>query len=253
MPKILLFDLETSPAFGTFWPSNIWKANVLKVHQDWFILMAGYKWLGDKTTKIVSMYDYDLFDKDPTDDYAVCEVMHNLFDEADVVIAHNGDKFDIPRLNARMIQQGFSPPSPAKTIDTLKIAKNKFAFTQNSLGELGQALGLGKKLSTGGYQLWEDCMDGCPKAWNKMSKYCKQDVDLLEKVYLTLRPWDDRHPNLAVFEGGFQCPTCNSKDIQQRGYRTTNTCTYKQFMCKSCGRFSRKRLSEKTKPKPELR
>jgi hypothetical protein len=43
-------------------------------------------------------------------------------DEADIICAHNGDAFDIKKINSRLITNGFKPPSPFKTIDTLKAA-----------------------------------------------------------------------------------------------------------------------------------
>ena len=74
-----------------------------------------------------------------------------MFDEADVVIAHNGDKFDMRKANARFGH--YEPPMPVQQVDTLKVARKYFKFESNKLGDLGEHLGLGNKEVTGGFAL----------------------------------------------------------------------------------------------------
>ncbi len=169
-PKILLFDIETSPSLGYVW--TLFETNVIKVKQPWSLLCFSYKWLGDKTTKVVSLPQFSTYKKNPRNDYEVTKKLHELFELADVIIGHNGDKFDIRKVNAKLIEHGFLPPSPYKTIDTLKIARKYFKFDSNRLNDLGELLGLGRKVETGGFTLWEKCINGDLKAWNKMEKYC---------------------------------------------------------------------------------
>jgi hypothetical protein len=76
-------------------------------------------------------------------------------------------------------------------------------------------------------------MRGEKKWWDKMKRYNKQDVRLLEKVYLRLRPFIKNPPNLSVFLGPV-CPKCGSKDLQLRGMSHTQTGTYQRFYCKKC-------------------
>jgi DNA polymerase III epsilon subunit-like protein len=64
-------------------------------------------------------------------------------DEADLICAHNGDAFDIKKINSRLIVNGFKPPSPFKTIDTLKIARRVFKFDSNKLDNIGRYLSRG--------------------------------------------------------------------------------------------------------------
>ena len=42
------------------------------------------------------------------------------------------------------------PPSPYKTIDTLKIARKYFGFNSSKLDDLGRVLGAGEKVRHGG-------------------------------------------------------------------------------------------------------
>ena len=61
-------------------------------------------------------------------------------------------------------------------------------------------------------------MGGDKKAWKLMCDYNIQDVVLLEKVYLKLRGWDERHPNTALWGNVIGCPNCGSDNKQKRGF-----------------------------------
>ena len=181
--KILLFDIETSPILANVW--SLWsEAKSMKlVDVDWYVLTWSAKWLGDKKTVVKSLPEYKNYKKDRTDDSALLQDLWDLLDEADIVIGHNAQKFDCKKVNARFLLNGMPPPAPYRVIDTLKAAKAHFAFTSNKLDSLGEILGLGRKVDTGGFELWKGCMNNDPKCWKLMCKYNKQDVDLLEKVY----------------------------------------------------------------------
>lgn len=233
-PKILIMDIETSPIIGYTW--GMWEQNVIDIKQDWHMLCFVAKWYGEKKTISCSLPDFKAFKKDPTDDLGVVTKLWELFDEADVVVAHNGDQFDIKKARARFVINGLTPPSSFLQIDTKKVAKRYFNFTSNKLDELGRYLGLGRKQSTGGFQLWLDCMAGVKTAWVKMLKYNKQDVLLLEDVYTKLKPWMTNHPNLNVYTGKANaCPTCTSTNVQKRGFSITRVGRKQRFQCQDCG------------------
>ena len=82
------------------------------------------------------------------DDTRIVKDLWILLDEADVVIAHNGKKFDVPKCNARFIVAGLAPPSFYKQIDTLDIAKKQFGFSSNKLDALAGYFGFKTKLDT---------------------------------------------------------------------------------------------------------
>ena len=89
------------------------------------------------------------------------------------------------------------------------------------LDSLAQYLGVGRKLPHTGFDLWRGCMSGDLKSWAIMKRYNAQDVRLLERVYLKLRPWGV-HPNVnLVNQRPNACPKCGSTHIQSRGYRYT--------------------------------
>ena len=161
-----------------------------------------------------------------------------------MVIAHNGDQFDIKKLNARFIYYGMTPPSPYKTVDTLKVARRYFAFNGNKLGDLGPHLGLGEKVKHTGFDLWLGCLNGKPEAWELMKTYNRQDVVLLEKVYNKFLPWIRNHPNMGMWKENTVCPKCGSRNITSRGWAITTVSRFRKFACNDCGGWGRIRVNE---------
>lgn len=244
--KILAYDVELSPSLGYVWGK--YEQNVLAYTQEWYLLCFSYKWLGEKNIKVVAQPDFPEYEKDKTNDYRVTEKLHSLFDEADVVVAHNGDNFDQKKAHARMLYHGFTPPSPYRSIDTKKVAKKYFQFNSNKLDDLGEHLGLGRKVDTGGFELWLGCMQGDEKSWRMMKSYNRQDTRLLESVYYKLRPWIDNHPSLALMDGRpSACPKCGSGPLQSRGTIKYAKVTYaRRYQCQECGGWSQERLNTKS-------
>lgn len=234
-----MFDIENSPSSGLFY--ELWKeGNIVSIEKQWYLLSFAYKWLGEKKTHVISLPDFKLYKKDKENDRDLVKALHEIMSEADVVIAHNGNNFDIKKSNARFIFHGLKPTTPFKSIDTLQVARRYFQFTSNRLNDLGVYLGLGKKLKTGGFDTWKGCMNGDMKAWKLMCEYNKQDVVLLEKIYLTMLPWIQNHPNVNILDERVgACPNCASTKIIKRGYGITLTTKYPRYRCTDCGRWSR--------------
>lgn len=240
--KTLLIDIETSPLQIFAW--GVYEQDALDIIKDWRIMAFSYKWLGEKKTHVKALPDYKTYKRDRDNDYELVKELWKLFNEADLIVAHNGDKFDIRKTNARFIKHNLGVPKPYKTVDTLKIARKYFKFDSNRLNDLGKYLGLGNKVKTGGIDLWLGCIAGDMKSWDLMKKYNKQDVVLLEKVYLHLRPWHHTHPNMNIVDDHTcVCPLCGSDKLQKRGFEITDSglSRYQRYHCKKCGRWSKGR------------
>jgi len=240
--RVLLFDIETSPTIGMAW--EMWDTNIIKVTQSWYMLSFSYKWLGDKKAKVVALPDLKGYKKNKKDDRELCHLLWKLIDEADIVIGHNSDKFDIRKANARFAEHGFPPTSPYKTVDTLKVARKYFKFESNKLNELGKRLGVGEKVKTGGFDLWDGCLNDDPKSWALMKRYNLQDTELLERVYLKLRPWMKQHPNMNVFTLKDGCPNCSGLNVQRRGFSITKRGRRQRFQCNDCAAWSHGDMEE---------
>lgn len=244
-PKILIFDIESAPNLAYVWGK--YDQNVIAYDTEWYMLCYAAKWLGKRKIYTSKLNDYQSrFKKDATDDYAVVLSLWKMLDEADIVIAHNGKAFDVKKANARFLFHGLPPPSPFKQIDTLTEARKHFKFNSNKLDDLGNLLGLGRKISHEGFPLWLKCMQGQKTAWNRMIAYNKQDILLLEKVYEKFKPYITNHPNIGLYQGKtFACPNCGSSHLQKRGFNRTKTNTFQRFQCQDCGAWSQNTRCEK--------
>jgi hypothetical protein len=229
-PKILIYDVENTPNLGYSWGK--YEQDIIRFTKEWELLSVAYKWLGEKEVRFVSR-------QGRVSDERVAKTLHQLFSEADIVVAHNGDKHDQRKAKARMIFHGLTPPKVLTSIDTRKVARTYFGFNSNSLDDLCQLLKLGKKLKTPGFDLWEGCMADDEKSWRTMERYNKRDVVLLEKLYKKLLPWIQNHPHVARFMGskGPDCPSCGSDKTKSNGIRVTQASVRQQRFCRECGAY----------------
>ena len=232
--KFLLIDTEWSYALAYFFPSKrdqFIPARNIKHHQ--FCPCAAYKWLGLGNTTIVSVLDdKERFKRNFRDDYHVAKTMHEVMTEADVIIGHNGDFFDIRNLNVIFRRHELGPIPEKKTIDTLKAARKYFNFAGNSLADLLREFGLPTKEDKPD---WTALTEGCPKAIKKAGKYCGVDVDRLEPVFLEIRPFMRKQHILKKPGQIKECDACQSKRVNCRGDTFFNGKIYKRVICMECG------------------
>ena len=233
-PRILIFDIETSPEIGYVWGRFKQFLAPVQVKQRSFMLTWSAKWLGEDEViadAIPRHRKYTNVSYTEEDDREIVASMWALLDAADVVVAHNGIRFDLPYLNSRFVYHGFGMPSPFKVVDTCKIAKKYFRFPANSLKELGIYLGIEcPKLDTD-FQLWVDCMEGKQEAWDYMVEYNQYDVKLLEEVYLKLRDYDKSHPNLGLYydDDVLRDPVTGSADVVEDGFAYTASSKFQNY------------------------
>ncbi len=242
-PRILLIDIENTPMISYTW--GRWEQNVVDVKQESYILSFAYKWLGDKKTHVLTLPAFKGYKPGIPDDKNLLLKVHDLFNEADIIVAQNGDNFDIKKINTRFIFHGLKPVEPYKTVDTLKVAKKYFSFSSNSLNELGKFLGLGEKKETHGFKTWLGCMKGDKKSWAVMESYNAMDVKLLERIYLKLLPFIKNHPPYGIYNGKKCCANCGSENVIVRGYGCSKTRRYQKYECKACGAYSSSTIGEK--------
>lgn len=236
-PKILLFDIETAANEGKFW-SRPWQTSIIKITQHTHMIAWSAKWLGGKqVTK--ALPDYEGYVPGSRDDKALVTELWGLLEQADMIVGHNSDKFDIPYTTGRAVINGLLPLKKLPSYDTKKVAKRNFGYTSNKLDDIAKLLGLGTKIPIH-YEVWDRCEKGDAQAWKLMKKYNARDTKLLEQVYLKFRAWDQSHVNMNLllnrsFEG---CPACGGKDTRSRGYNYTKTGRRPDLECMNpeCGR-----------------
>lgn len=249
-PLVRVWDIETGfNVVATHALFNKFPIRHRNILSERYIICGSWKTLGKTTTHSVSQLD-DMarFEKDPLDDAYVVGKLYEMLEGTDAIIAHYGDQFDMKRFNARALVHGYDPLPKIIQIDTWKMANQKFAFNNNRLDYLGQYLKLGNKIHTDP-DLWMDCLQGKKGAVRDMVTYNKQDVHLLEKVYLKLRPWVPAHVNHRLFDDRDICRHCGSDHIQYRGETVLKFNTYPSFQCQTCGTRDRSRTAIKRKHK----
>lgn len=244
-PKKLYLDIENSPSLGYFF--DLYKeGNIVEIIKEWYLLCIGYQWEGEKT-KCISLPDFKGYKPASGDDYKLAKAAWDLLNEADIVVAHNGDAFDIPKLYARFTFHKLPPPKPFKTIDTLKIARSKFEFTSNRLDALARYFGYGGKEVHTGKHMWLGCMNGNMTDWKNMKKYNIRDVDLLKKVEQHLLPYATNIPNIAILmDVPNGCPACGSPNLMRMGHAYNQTGRVQQYQCRVCKKWSRGKYEKVT-------
>lgn len=224
--RVLILDIETKPAQAYIWRAygeqNI---GVEQIIDPGSVICVGLKWLGAKETLLYSEWEHGK--------QRMLAEVHKAMSEADAVVTYNGDKFDLPKLQGEFLLAGLDPTPPQTSIDVVK-AVRKFGFFVNRLAFIGPFLKVGGKIKHEGFELWVKVMEGNAPAQGRMSRYCKQDVKLLEKLYLKIRPFIKNHPHMGEVRAN-ECGACGGKHLQSRGYRRTKTFRIQRLQCQTCG------------------
>jgi hypothetical protein len=246
-PKILVLDIETAPMAGYLW--SLWKPafNTAMIDRHTYILSWAAKWVDSDEVMFDALCRNPDYSAGDESDERMLRGIWELLDEADYIVAHNGDRFDIKKLNTRFLLNSFTPPSPYRQIDTLKIAKRMFGFDSNKLDDLLKEMyGYGKD-ETGGFETWRGCMRGDMDSWDTLIEYNKGDVTKLERLYLDMRAWDKMHPSAATHGGSTGkrvCTVCGSEDVKSTDKTySTGVSVFRIFTCGACGAHMRDRAS----------
>jgi uncharacterized protein YprB with RNaseH-like and TPR domain len=231
-PKILIWDLETAGV-------NSFKADLAAV------VCFGYKWLGEKHAHTLTVDQFPKwFSKEKgLNDKPLLEAALEIMEQADLLVAHYGERFDRRFYQGRCAIHHLTPPPPTKLRDTWQIARRAFGFSSNRLANLVDHLRLPFKK----YQ--KECPDEWPGWWtaalagdksaiHAMAKYCREDVQALEGLYMEIRNYDYPHPRLI--EDRTRCRLCGG-EVQYRGICFVGEHKYRRLQCCSCGKWDRER------------
>ena len=184
------------------------------------------------------------------DDRRISIKLHKVIKQADIVIAHNGDKFDIKKMNWRFLIHALEPVLRYKSIDTLKKSRQVFGATSQAMDFLCRQLGYDTKHETD-YGLWEKCEAGDKESLLRMHEYNKNDVFMLEDLYLRMRGWFKTHPSFSYMADIYQplendehrCTRCLHPihDVKFTNQWTTPAgYVYAVANCPECGAMMRK-------------
>lgn len=224
--KILIYDIETSYNIGKFWRCgynlNINPGDIIEERK---IICISYKWLGEKEV-------YNLVWDKNQDDKFLLEQFIEVLNEADMLVAHNGDRFDLKWIKTRALFHRLTMLVNYNQFDTLKVAKKKFVFNSNKLDYISKFLGYEGKIGTN-MKLWDDIiLRKCPDALIKMLEYCDEDVVQLENVYNDIVNWENPKFHAGVKQGKTRqsSPISGSYNLELIKTVTTTAGTKKHIM-----------------------
>lgn len=224
--KILIYDLETSPNIGWFWRAG-YKQNIQpnQILKERAIICVSYKWLGEDQV-------YNLtWDKNQDDKFLI-EQFVEVLNEADMIVAHNGERFDIKWFKTRALYHRIPTLPNYKQFDTLKVAKSKLYLNSNRLDYIAKFLGYEGKISTTP-NLWHEVVTlNNRESLKDMLDYCDEDVRQLEKVYNELKYLDNPKFHAGVLDGKVKetSPINGNTNIKHVKSITTNSGTIKHIM-----------------------
>lgn len=195
-PKELYLDIETSLMQVAVFDLNI-RGKYIKpeaIIKPSYIICWAAGWIGK--SEIFSGCVTSSQAK-RCNDLAIIRPLWELMNQADIVIGHNVDKFDIRKLNYRFLLHGFEPPMKYKTVDTLKVARKNFGAESNKMDYLSMRLG-GLRKAQMELQDWLDCMAGKQEALDKMNKYNIGDIREGKGLYEKMLSWIPVHTGQPV-------------------------------------------------------
>lgn len=228
MAKIVLWDIECH----TF----RFKADL------GFMLCSGMKELGKPGVEILRR---DNITQNPLNDKRLVLAIRKRLLEADMIVTHNGKWFDLPWLNSRLVHWGYAPLPNIPHFDTCEVSYKKMRVG-NSLKALGKFLQCKTDKTETDMNDWLLAGAGKEPAMRKIILHNKHDVLLLEEVYLKMRNFGFKHPNLASINNDpDQCPLCAKKGtLNQRGWIYGAVNRSKRYECRKekggCGGWSHK-------------
>lgn len=233
-PRVLYLDIETSPLEGWFWgighKVSLSYDNITKESK---IICICWKWGGEKRIH------YADWGTQKQDDRSLLQKFVKVLRQADIVVGHNGDNFDLKIINTRLLYHRLPPAGKLPSEDTLKQLRRTFRLSSNRLDAVGRFLSLGRKLHTD-YKLWTAVVKHKDKtAFKHMLSYCAQDVRLLEHIHKTISPYVEHKINAAVVlqRPRIACDACGSLNTKVHDYRAYGQTPSQRRWCKDCGRL----------------
>jgi len=228
----LFFDIETS------YYELLIHAWQLKNFQRYF----SWKDIVKEKEIICISYKWQYEDKVHTLDWSngekeMLKAFIKIMGEADEVVGHNGNKFDIRFIRARCLFHGVLMFPNYRSLDTLTKSRSGFLFASNALDYLGRFTGVGGKMKHEGMELWDKTIAGDTEALDKMKRYCERDVIMLEDYYFVISPFITHNNNFAVLTGKprWMCPECASNNVTMfRTYTTPMGIIRREMKCNDC-------------------
>lgn len=132
---------------------------------------------------------YSNWNNDRSCDAPLCRDLRKEIELYDIIVAHNGARFDVPFMMTRFLKWGIKWSQP-KILDPVRLARRYLKLGSNSLKSVTHHFGIEGKTECLGDEWMEAKFDrgaSNKKAMDYVVSHCIADVDILEKVTLKLK------------------------------------------------------------------
>lgn len=232
-PRIFTLDIELLPMEVYAWRLYDDHAGPAQIKEDWSVLSWALKEIGSTTVHYRDVRGQT----DKRDDKRILKILYSLLEDADILVGHNINAFDLKKLFYRFLVHGMKPLE-IKTLDTLTMARRKFGASSNALGFLDKLTSMRKSPSRKfiGQELWTECLRGNLAAFRECELYNKKDVLVTEELYEKISPWVKTYnPGHYVVDHDPIC-TCGSKEFIKKGFQLSPASKRQRYKCKECGK-----------------
>jgi len=218
-PRILVYDIETTPCLAWVWRCGEQVVRHGQLHEDMNetkVICVTYRWLHEDKAKAI------VFDIDKQCDRDVIRKFDLLIDEADVILGKNNKRFDDKHINMRRFRHGLTPKPDwtQKSDDLEKWMRKHFNMQSYALDYFDKITGGDGKIVMN-MQDWIDIVSyhsnksKAKKALSKMVEYGKKDADDTAELINKVRPYVTPVFNHAAFHGDRRCVNCGSLNIRE--------------------------------------
>lgn len=244
-PKVLIYDIETSRGIFKAWWSGKRYIQSTDVIREPAIISVAWKWLGED--KVYSEH----WNLQTHCDRNMLERFLVHYNDADLVIGQNNDKFDNRWIGARAMKHKLRFNPLVKSLDLMKMAKKHFRVLGYSMAYLTDFMNVERKQQHEGIIMWDMIEDGPMdkqmEYMDKMIDYNRQDIVATEAMYVRMLPYIGQKVHLGMFMGGQKadCPGCGGHHVRQAKVTYTAAGTIQHIMeCEDCG--SNYKISNRT-------
>lgn len=172
--KIVAFDIESSGLSGDW--ASILCASFCPIQSDGSI--------GE-----VKTLSRTIRPKDPADDKALAKKIKEELDKYNIIVTWNGKMFDIPFLNARLLQAGYDAYSAQMHLDVMYFARQgQLRLASSKLDNVSQFFRTKTRKYDVDHETLQASRAGDKKALQEVIKHCEEDVRILSEVYWKLTP-----------------------------------------------------------------
>ena len=211
--RIMIYDIETCRVRAWVWWTGKGYTNHNNLIDEPKIITISWKWLGEEKIHYVT------WGKDHCDKQLMIDFLKE-YNQADMLIGYNNDRFDNRWINARAMKHNLDVNIHVKSYDIMKEEKKVFRVPSYSMAYMSKYSNVVHKQGHEGIHMWNMIQTGTleeqAEYLEKMVIYNIGDIAATEELYLRLRKYFGHRTHLGVLKGGerFSCPDTGSLNVE---------------------------------------